>query len=54
MVSTTEVDRKEGLEKDYGSTHEVDVANDPDAGLTPEEKAAHVRSTSIHHKCPGR
>ncbi|KAF7560340.1 hypothetical protein G7046_g3806 [Stylonectria norvegica] len=41
MLSDKE--RKETLENDIASTHEVDHANDPDAILSEEERAVHER-----------
>ena len=40
------MDRKEGLENDIGSLQEVDMANDPDAGLSEEERKAIVSRTN--------
>lgn len=50
MAILNEVDRKEGLENDVGSLQEVDIVNDPDAGLSEEERKEIVSFDLCHSK----
>ena len=44
----SDAERKDTFDNEKASTHEVDLVGDPDAGLSVEERAAHVGTLVVY------